>query len=86
MDEGLWESGTWSGTGWGKRTLLLRASKKNGNRQPQEVGDLLDPLKCTRDLAGERDSQDSKGGTPSEMLYSGERELLEPTSKRKTGH
>ena len=32
-----------------------------------------------------RDSQDSKGGTLDEMPYSGERELVEPTSSRKTG-
>jgi hypothetical protein len=33
-----------------------------------------------------RDSQDSKGGTLDEMLYSGERELVEPTSSRETGY
>jgi hypothetical protein len=33
-----------------------------------------------------RDSQDSKGGTLDEMPYSGERELAEPISSRKTGH
>jgi hypothetical protein len=33
-----------------------------------------------------RDSQDAKGGTLDEMPYSGERELLEPTSSRKMGH
>ena len=38
-----------------------------------------------------RDFQDSMvcvcwGGTLDEMSYSGERELLEPTSSRKTGH
>jgi hypothetical protein len=33
-----------------------------------------------------RDSQDSKRGTLDEMLYIGERELVEPTSSRKTGH
>jgi hypothetical protein len=33
-----------------------------------------------------RDSQDSKGGTLDEMPDSGERELIEPTSSRKTGH
>jgi hypothetical protein len=30
--------GTWSSIGWGKRTEALRASRKNGNRQPWEVG------------------------------------------------
>ena len=33
-----------------------------------------------------RDSQDSKGGTLDEMPYSRERELVEPTYSRKTGH
>jgi hypothetical protein len=33
-----------------------------------------------------RDSQDSKGGILNEMLYIGERKLIEPTSSRKTGH
>jgi hypothetical protein len=33
-----------------------------------------------------RGSKYSKGGTLDEMLYSGERELVEPTSSRKTGH
>jgi hypothetical protein len=31
-----------------------------------------------------RDSQYSKGKTLDEMLYSGEREIIEPTSNRKT--
>ena len=33
-----------------------------------------------------RDSQDSKEGTLDEVLNSRERELVEPTSSRKTGH
>jgi hypothetical protein len=33
-----------------------------------------------------RDSQDSKGGALDEMPYNGERELVEPTSSRKTRH
>ena len=33
-----------------------------------------------------RNSQDSKGGTLDEMPNSGERELVESTSSRKTGH
>ena len=33
-----------------------------------------------------RDSQDSKGGTFDEMPNSRERELIEPTYSRKTGH
>jgi hypothetical protein len=33
-----------------------------------------------------KDFQDSKGGTFDEMPDSRERELIEPTSSRKTGH
>jgi hypothetical protein len=33
-----------------------------------------------------RDSQDSIGGTLDKMLYSVERELIEPISSRKTEH
>jgi hypothetical protein len=33
-----------------------------------------------------RDSQDSKGRTLYEMPYSEEREVVEPTSSRKSGH
>jgi hypothetical protein len=45
------------------------------------------PPECTRDLGvGVRDSQDSKGGTLDKMPYSGERELVELISSRKTGH
>jgi hypothetical protein len=33
-----------------------------------------------------RDSKDSKGGALDEMRYIGERELVEPTPSRKTGH
>jgi hypothetical protein len=40
--EGKWmvggAKGTWSGIGWKKRTEALRASRKNGNRQPRETG------------------------------------------------
>jgi hypothetical protein len=32
----------------------LRASKKNGNRQPREIGGWRDPPKLTRDMGGER--------------------------------
>jgi hypothetical protein len=44
-----------------------------------------DPLKSTRDLEG-RDSQDSSGGTLDEMPNSGETELIESISSRKTEH
>jgi hypothetical protein len=42
-------------------------------------------LECTRDLAGERLSG-LKRRDLDEMLNSGERELVESTSNRKTGH
>ena len=67
--------------GWGKRIEVLRASRKNVNRQPQEIGD---PREYIRDVG--RESQDSKGGTLVEMPHSRERELIETTSSRKTGH
>jgi hypothetical protein len=38
----------------GKRTEALKASKKNGNRQPQEIGGWGNPSECTRDLGGKR--------------------------------
>jgi hypothetical protein len=46
------------------------------------LGDLPE---CTRDLGGERLSG-LKGGTLDEMPESREREFIEPTSSRKTGH
>jgi hypothetical protein len=53
-ERGAGERGTWSGIGWGERTKVLRASRKNGNRHPWEIGGLGDPPECTRDLEGER--------------------------------
>ena len=44
-----------------------------------------EPLGCTRDLGGERLSG-FKGFPLEEMPYSGERELVESISSRKTGH
>ena len=38
----------------GKGLKSLRARRKNGNRQPLEVGGWEDPPECTRDLGGER--------------------------------
>ena len=61
----------------------MRSSRKNGNRQLQEVGGTLQNAPETWEV---RDSQDSKGGTLDEMPDSRERELIEPTSSRKTGH
>jgi hypothetical protein len=63
----------------------LRASRKNENRQPQEIGSWGDSAECTRDLEVSG-SQDSKGGTLDEMPNSREREVMELTSSRKTGH
>ena len=43
--------------GTGYRIEALRASRKNGNRQPPEIGGWQDPLEYTRDLGGERLSE-----------------------------
>jgi hypothetical protein len=68
---------------WGRdSTEALRASRKNGNRQPGEVG-VGGTLQIVADTWEVRESQESKGGTLDEMSYSGERES---TSSRKTGH
>ena len=44
----------WVGEKEGGRTEALRASRKNGNGQPREIGDGGTPLEYTRDLGGER--------------------------------
>ena len=52
---GSWgKRGTWPGIGRGKRTEALRASRKNGHRQPQVIGCWGAPPECTRDLGGKR--------------------------------
>jgi hypothetical protein len=38
------DRGTGSGIGQGKRTEALRASRKNGNRQPQEIAGCVGAL------------------------------------------
>jgi hypothetical protein len=43
--------------GGGEQTEALRASRKNGNRQPWEVGGGADPPECSRDLEVERFSE-----------------------------
>jgi hypothetical protein len=48
------DGGTSSCIGRGKRTKALRASRKNGNRQPQEIEGCGDPPECTKDLGGKR--------------------------------
>jgi hypothetical protein len=71
--------------GGGERSEALRVSRKNGNRQPWEVGG-RGTLQNAPETWEVRDSQDSKRRTLDKMLYSGERELVEPTSNRKTRH
>jgi hypothetical protein len=61
-------------------------SRNNGNRKPWEVGVRgLPPPECPRDLGG-KDYQNKKGGTLDKIPYSVEREVVEPTFSRKTGH
>jgi hypothetical protein len=94
-----WE-GKWMGEGRGrgvgvegnliwywmrKRTEALRASRKNGNQQPQEIRG-WGTLQNAPETWEVKDSQESKGGTLDEMPNSRERELIEPTSSRKTRH
>ena len=76
-----WERG--QGGKRGNMTEALWASRKNGNRRPPEVGSWGDPLECTRDLGSKRLSEVF---TLDEMSNSGERELVETISSRKTGH
>jgi hypothetical protein len=40
--------------GGGKGLKSLRASRKNGNMQPWEVGGWGDPPECTRDMGSDR--------------------------------
>ena len=67
------------------RTEALRASRRNGNRQPQEIGGggILQNVPHTWKV---RESQDSRGGILDEMPHSGDRELVEPSPSRKTDH
>jgi hypothetical protein len=69
----------------GKGLKSLRASRKNGNMPPLEVGG-WGTLKNVPETWKVRVSQDSPGGTLDEMPDSREKELVEPTSNRKTGH
>jgi hypothetical protein len=39
---------------FGVTKIKMRANRKNGNRQPQEVGGRRDPPECTRGLGGKR--------------------------------
>jgi hypothetical protein len=66
-----------------ERTEALRASRKNGNRQCQEIGGWGDPSEYTRDMGTERFS----GLEGRDLRFnSRERELIEPTSSREAGH
>jgi hypothetical protein len=56
---------------------------ETGNLRKQEVGGNPQNSPETWDLSN---SQDSKGGALDELPNSRERELIEPTSSRKTGH
>ena len=63
----------------GNRTKALRANRKNGNRQPREVGGWGNPPpRMHQNQGGERLSG-LKGGTLNEMLYSGKREFVKST-------
>jgi hypothetical protein len=55
-------------------------------RQPREVGGWGKALHNVSENQEVRNSQNSKGGTLDEMPYSGERELVEPISRRKAEH
>jgi hypothetical protein len=54
--EGNWtavgwgKSWTWSDIGWVKKTEALRGKRKNGNRQPLELGVWGNPPECTREV------------------------------------
>jgi hypothetical protein len=65
--------------GEGIRTDVLRDSREDGNRQPQEEGG-WGSLQNVPET-----SQDSKGRTLGGMPERGERKLIKPTSSRKTG-
>jgi len=58
VEERQWDRRTWSGIGWGKRTEALRDRRKNGNRQPQEIGGWEGPLQSAPEPWEVRDSQD----------------------------
>jgi hypothetical protein len=63
-------------------TEALWASRKNVNRQPQEIGGSEVPPECARDLGGETPRTHREG----HLMNRRERELIELTSSRKTGH
>jgi len=70
--------------GGGKRTEVLKASRKNGNRQPQEVSS-RGTLQNVPETWEVRDSQDSKGGTLDEMPMVGNGNLWSPPPAERQG-
>jgi hypothetical protein len=77
---------TWTGIGWGKRTEAPRACRKYVNRQPHEIGGGGGAPQSAPETWEVRHSQNSKAGIFGEMPDNRERDLIEPTSRRKTGH
>jgi hypothetical protein len=96
------EGGTWKGKwmggvelgGGGELDLVVGEGKgqkprgstermETGNLRKQEVGGTLQNAPETWEI---RDSQESKGGTLGEMPDSRDREVIGPTSSRKTEH
>jgi hypothetical protein len=89
------EGETWGKVGVGGEPDLVLSEEKGleywgpaermetGNLRRQEGGGTLQNTPETWEV---KDSEDSKGGTLDEMTNSRERELIEPTSSRKTGH
>jgi hypothetical protein len=70
-------------------TEAMRASRKNRNRQPGDIGGWGQQGVTPQNVPETwevRDSKNSNEGTLDEMPYSGERELVEPTSSRKRRH
>jgi hypothetical protein len=71
--------------GCGNSREALRVSRKNGNRQPWEVGG-QGTGKNVPEIWEVRNFQYRKGDTLDEMPNNGKRELEESTSYRKTRH
>jgi hypothetical protein len=66
-------------------TEALKVSRKKCQQENSENMMLGEPPEYTRDWEM-RDPQDAKEGTLNGMANSRERELIDPTSSRKTGH
>jgi hypothetical protein len=74
---------TWSGIRGEEQNWSPEGQQKESKQATLRGRRWGNPLECTWEV---RDSQDSKGGNLDEMYYSGERELVESTSSKKTGH